>query len=91
MKPETARLAVGNIQPPGVEDPSETTGSGSRALLMNPLYPPGTIGSAGASGTIFWIDPKRRGAVVFIAQVMYGSPARSPYSKPLAAAIEQDL
>jgi CubicO group peptidase (beta-lactamase class C family) len=91
MKPQTARLATGNIHPPGVEDPSETTGAGSRALLMNPLYPPGTIGGAGASGTIFWIDPKRRGAVVFIAQVMYGSPARSPYAKPLAAAIEQDL
>jgi CubicO group peptidase (beta-lactamase class C family) len=91
MKPETARLAVGNIHPPGVEDPSEAVGSGSRALLMNPLYPPGTIGSAGASGTIFWIDPKRRGAVVFIAQVMFGSPARSPYAKPLAASIEQDL
>jgi CubicO group peptidase (beta-lactamase class C family) len=88
MKPETARLAVGNIHPPGVEDPSE---SGSRAMLMNPLYPPGTIGSAGASGTIFWIDPKRRGAIVFIAQVMWGAPARSPYPKRLAAAIEQDL
>jgi CubicO group peptidase (beta-lactamase class C family) len=91
MKPETARLATGNIHPAGVEDPSESVGAGSRALLMTPLYPPGTIGSAGASGTIFWIDPKRRGAVVFIAQVMYGSPARSPYAKPLAAAIEQDL
>ncbi len=91
MKPETARLAVGNIHPPGVEDPSETVGAGSRALLMNPLYPPGTIGSAGASGTIFWIDPKRRGAVVFIAQAMWGSPARSPYPKRLAAAIEKDL
>ena len=91
MKPETARLAIGNIHPSGVDDPSETVGAGSRALLMNPLYPPGTIGSAGASGTIFWIDPKRRGAVVFIAQAMYGSPARSPYAKRLAAAIEQDL
>jgi CubicO group peptidase (beta-lactamase class C family) len=74
-----------------VEDPNETVGSGSRALLMNPLYPPGTIGGAGASGTIFWFDPKRRGAVVFIAQVMWGSPARSHYAKRLAAAIEQDL
>lgn len=88
MKPETARLAVGNINPPGLEDPSE---SGSRAIFMNPLYPPGTIGGAGASGTIFWIDPKRRGAVVFIAQAMWGPPARSPYPKRLAAAIEQDL
>ena len=28
---------------------------------------------------------------LFIAQVMWGSPARSPYAKPLAAAIEQDI
>jgi len=91
MKPETARLAIGNIHPPGVDDPSETVGAGSRALLMNPLYPPGTIGSAGASGTIFWIDLKRRRAVVFIAQTMWGSPSRSPYAKRVAAAIEQDV
>jgi hypothetical protein len=41
---------------------------------LNPLYPPGTIGGACASGPIFRIDPKRRGAVVFIAQVMWGHP-----------------
>jgi CubicO group peptidase (beta-lactamase class C family) len=49
------------------------------------------IGSAGASGTIFWIDPKRRGAVVFLVQAMWGLPSRSPYAKRLHAAIEQDL
>jgi hypothetical protein len=40
----------------GEEDPSETVGAGSRALIMNPLYPPDTIGSRArdpgtASGT----------------------------------------
>jgi CubicO group peptidase (beta-lactamase class C family) len=91
MKPETARLAIGNINPPGIAEPDEGVGAGTRAMLRTPLMPPGTIGSAGASGTIFWIDPKRRGAVVFLAQVMWGSPARSPYAKPLAEAIERDF
>jgi CubicO group peptidase (beta-lactamase class C family) len=91
MKPETARLATGNINPPDIADPDETAGAGSRALLANPLYPPGSVGSAGASGTIFWIDPKRRGAVVFLVQVMYGLPARSPFAKRLHAAIDEDL
>jgi hypothetical protein len=49
------------------------------------------VGSAGASVTIFWIDPKRRGAVVFIAQTIWGSPARSPCAKRLADAIDLDL
>jgi CubicO group peptidase (beta-lactamase class C family) len=91
MKPETARLATGNINPPNIADPDETAGAGTRALLANPLYPAGTVGSAGASGTLFWIDPKRRGAVVFLAQVMWGLPARSPYPKRLQAAIDLDL
>ncbi len=90
MKPETARLAIGNINPPNIADP-EAAGAGSPALLAHTLYPPGTIGSAGSSGTIFWIDPKRRGAVVFLVQTMWGSPARSPFPKRLQAAIEEDL
>ncbi|MCC6587125.1 MAG: hypothetical protein IT168_10575 [Bryobacterales bacterium] len=56
-----------------------------------PLTPPGTVGGGGAAGTLFWIDQKRRGAVVFMTQVMYGAPARSPFQKRLFAAIEQDL
>jgi CubicO group peptidase (beta-lactamase class C family) len=91
MKTETARLATGNINPPNIADPEETGDTGSRALLTHSLYPPGMIGSAGASGTIFWIDPKRRGAVVFLAQTMWGLPSRSPYQKRLHAAIEEDL
>ena len=91
MKVETARMAVGNINPPDIAAPSEAAGSGTRALLMTPLIPAGTVGGGGSAGTLFWIDQKRRGAVVFMAQVMYGSPARSPFQKRLFEAIEQDV
>jgi hypothetical protein len=36
------------------------------------------------------MDQNRRGAVVFMAQAMYGGPARSPFQKRLFAAIEAD-
>ncbi len=85
------KAVVGNINPPGVAEPSTGAGAGSRALLLNPLTPPGTVGGGGATGTLFWMDQKRRGAVVFMTQVMYGGPARSPFQKRLFAAIEQDL
>lgn len=91
MSVETARLATGNIHPQGVADPSEGVGAGSRALLMGGIIPPGMVGGGGAAGTLFWIDQKRRGAVVFMAQTLYGSPAKSPYQKRLFAAIEADL
>jgi CubicO group peptidase (beta-lactamase class C family) len=91
MKVETAKLATGNIHPPGVADPSEGVGAGSRALLMGTIIPPGMVGGGGAAGTLFWIDQKRRGAVVFMAQAMYGGPARSPYQKRLFAAIDQGV
>ena len=91
MKVETARLATGSLQPPNVADPSEGAGAGSRALLMAAIIPPGMFGGGGSAGTLFWIDQKRRGAVVFMAQVLYGGPAKSPYQKRLFAAIEQDL
>jgi CubicO group peptidase (beta-lactamase class C family) len=91
MAVETARLADGNINPPGVAERSTGAGAGSRALLLNPLTPPGTFGGGGAAGTLFWIDQKRHGAVVFMTQVLYGGPARSPFQKRLFAAIEQDL
>jgi CubicO group peptidase (beta-lactamase class C family) len=91
MKAETAKLATGNIHPPGVADPSDGVGAGSRALLMGTIIPPGMVGGGGAAGTLFWIDQKRRGVVVFMAQAMYGGPARSPYQKRLFTAIDQGV
>jgi CubicO group peptidase (beta-lactamase class C family) len=91
MKPETARLALSNLKPAGVADPSDGIGAGSRAMLQNPLTPPGTFGAGGASSTLFWIDPARRGNVVFMAQAMWGAPANVPYWHRLFAAIEESL
>ena len=89
MKIETAKLATGNINPPGVAEPQD---SGSRALMRgSPIIPPGTIGGGGAAATLFWFDRARDLAVVFMAQVMYGGPARSPFQKRLFEAIERDL
>ena len=91
MAVETARLVTGDIQPAGVAEPDQGVGAGSRALLRTPMLPPGSIGSGGAAGTLFWIDRERKGAVVFMSQAMYGTPARSPYQQRLFAAIEQGL
>jgi CubicO group peptidase (beta-lactamase class C family) len=91
MSRETARLATGDINPPGVAEPSDGAGAGTRALLRTPLIPSGTVGGGGAAGTLFWIDRARRGAVVFMTQVMYGNPARSPFQKRLFAALANDL
>lgn len=91
MRPETARLATGDIRPSGLAEPSLTAGAGTRALLRTPLIPPGTVGGGGSAGTLFWIDKARRGAFVFMTQAMYGNPARSPFQRRLFAAIEQDI
>jgi CubicO group peptidase (beta-lactamase class C family) len=89
MKIETAKLATGNINPPGVAEPQD---SGSRALMRGaPINPPGSIGGGGAAATLFWFDRKSSVAAVFTAQVMYGGPARSPIQKRLFAAIDQDV
>lgn len=91
MKAETARLVMGDINPAGLAQPSEGIGQGSRALLSAALTPPGTKGGGGAAATFFWVDEKRRGAGVFMTQIMYGSPSRSPFQKPWFAALEADL
>lgn len=91
MRPETARLATGDIRPAGLAEPSAAAGAGTRALLRTALIPPGAVGGAGAAGTLFWIDKARRSAFVFMAQTMYGNPARSPFQSRLFAAIEQDI
>lgn len=89
MKVETARLATGNVNPPGVADPQD---AGSLALMgATSIIPPGTVGGGGSAATLFWFDRARRGAVVFMAQVMVGNPARSPFQRPLFAGIEADL
>lgn len=91
MKAETARLMVGDIDPPGVAAPRGRAGQGTSAITSAALTPPGTWGGGGSAATFFWIDWKRRGIGVFMTQIMYGAPARSPFQKPWFAALEQDL
>ncbi|HEU4780885.1 MAG TPA: serine hydrolase domain-containing protein [Steroidobacteraceae bacterium] len=92
MKPETAQLALSDLKPGGVANPSAGIGAGSRAMLQNPLTPPGTFGGGGATSTLFWIDRARRGNVVFLTQTIWeGGPANVPYPRRLFAAIEESL
>jgi CubicO group peptidase (beta-lactamase class C family) len=89
MKVETAKLATGNINPPGVAEPQD---SGSRTLMRGaPINPPGTVGGGGATGTLFWFDRSTRLAAVFLVQVMYGGPQNSPFQKRLFPAIDADV
>jgi CubicO group peptidase (beta-lactamase class C family) len=89
MKVETAKLATGNINPPGIAEPQD---SGSRALMRGaPIVPPGTVGGGGAAGTLFWFDRARELAVVFMVQVMYGGPQNSPFQKRLFPALDADV
>lgn len=45
---DAGRLATGDINPPGVADPSEGVGAGTRALMRAaPIIPPGMVGGDG--------------------------------------------
>jgi CubicO group peptidase (beta-lactamase class C family) len=91
MKPATARLATSDLTPPNVREPEATgTGAGSRAILI-PLAPPKTFSSAGASGTVFWVDSTNDRSVVFMTQAMWGGPAKSPYAARFMKAIEESF
>ena len=104
MKPETARLAMSNLLPPGVTFdtvPGTTGGTktaaklgfgagGSVYLEDGPGGFPGkgTYGWGGAAGTIAWVDPVRR----FRGTVMvnYFPADRWPVRAETAAALARD-
>ena len=92
IKRETARLASSNLLPARVVSPYGGYGAGAPVVLPgvpNIAPPPGTIIHGGASGTLWWIDPARRGNMVFMAQFM---PANSyPLLADTARAVEADL
>jgi Beta-lactamase class C and other penicillin binding proteins len=93
MKPETARLARSNLLPAGVVY-SGGGGFGAGARVVVPggdrrFGPLGSFGWGGAAGTVWWIDPARRGNMVFMAQFM--PPDSYPVRDEIAAAIEADL
>ena len=93
MKPETARLARSNLLPAGVVYPNGGGfGAGARVVLPGSdsrFGPPGSFGWGGAAGTDCWIDPARRGNMVFMTQFM--PPTSYPVRDELTAAIEADL
>jgi CubicO group peptidase (beta-lactamase class C family) len=93
MKPETARLARSNLLPAGVVYPNGGGfGAGARVVLPGSdrrFGTPGSFGWGGAAGTDWWIDPARRGNVVFMTQFM--PPTSYPVRGELTAAIEADL
>jgi CubicO group peptidase (beta-lactamase class C family) len=93
MKPETARLARSNLLPAGVVY-SSGGGFGAGARVVVPggdrrFGPVGSFGWGGAAGTLWWIDPARRGNMVFMAQFMPSDTY--PIRDEIAAAIEADL
>ncbi len=92
IKPETARLAFSNLLPTGVVSPRGGYGAGAPVVLPgvpNIAGPPGTVIHGGAAGTLWWIDPARRGNIVFMTQFM--PPTSYPILADTAAAIEADL
>jgi CubicO group peptidase (beta-lactamase class C family) len=93
VKAETARLARSNLLPPAVSYPNGGGfGAGARVVLPGAdarFGPAGTFGWGGAAGTAWWIDPARRGNVVFMAQFM--PPDCYPVRDDVSAAIEADL
>jgi len=55
------------------------------------VMPPGTLMGSGASGGLWWMDPSRRGNVVFLRQVI--GIAQAAYTVPveLSAALQAGL
>jgi CubicO group peptidase (beta-lactamase class C family) len=93
MKAETARTARLNMLPEGVL--KATTGQGAGVPLVRPgdkaVMPPGTLMGSGASGGLWWMDPSRRGNLVFLTQVIGIGPAAYTVPAELSAALEAGL
>ena len=93
MKPETARAMRSNLLPAGVTyAQGGGFGVGARVVLPGAdrrFGPAGSFGWAGAAGTYWWVDPARRGQVVFMTQFM--PPTSYPVREELSAAVEADL
>lgn len=91
LKPETARLARSNLLPAGVVFAGgEGFGAGASVTLKGSTRRFGQVGSfgwGGAAGTLWRIDPARRGNMVFMSQHM----PPYPIGEDMADAIEADL
>jgi CubicO group peptidase (beta-lactamase class C family) len=92
LKPETARLARSNLLPAGVAFAGGGGfGAGMRVVVSKDGRngPVGSIGWAGAAGTIWRVDPARRVNAVFLTQFM--PPTSYPIWDEFPAALEEDL
>jgi CubicO group peptidase (beta-lactamase class C family) len=93
MKPETARRVQSNLLPAGVVYPlGGGFGAGARLVLPGSdqrFGPAGSFGWGGAAGTLWAIDPLRRGNMVLMTQHM--PPDTYPIRQEMAAAIDSDL
>lgn len=93
LKPETARLARSNLLPRGVVySGGDGFGAGAAVVLNGTnrrFGPPASFGWGGAAGTLWRIDPARRGNMVFMSQHM--PPDSYPVREDMATAIEADL
>jgi CubicO group peptidase (beta-lactamase class C family) len=93
LKPETARLARSNLLPAGVVYAGgEGFGAGANLTLKGSnrrFGPIGSFGWGGAAGTLWRIDPARRGNMVFMSQHM--PPDSHLIGEGMADAIEADL
>jgi CubicO group peptidase (beta-lactamase class C family) len=93
MKVETARAAQSNLLPDGVL--RATIGQGAGVPLVRPgdtaVMPPRTLMGSGASGGLWWMDPSRRGNVVFLTQVIGIGQAAYTVPAELSAALEVGL
>lgn len=104
MKPETVKLAMSNLLPPGVtfggvggatggaagEVATGFGAGGSVTLADTPGGPgKGTYGWGGAAGTIAYVDPTRH--VRGVVMVNYFPADRYPLRRDLAATLYQDL
>lgn len=92
MKPETARHARSNLLPAGVVSPFGGFGAGAPVVLPGLpkiAQPPGTVLHGGAAGTLWWIDPARRGNMVFMTQ--FTPPNSYPILADMTTAVKADL
>ena len=93
MKVETARTARSNLLPPGVLNAIGGQGAGVPVVIpgQQAIAPPGSAIGSGAAGTMWWIDPSRRGNVVFLTQIIGIGQAAYTVPAELSAAIEEGL
>lgn len=100
MKPETVKLALSNLLPPGVRFTSATAGgddgtagygAGGYVLLTDRASGAGrgTYGWGGAANTTAWVDPVRGMRATIMTNIF--PPDALPLDQEVGAALRQDL